>query len=86
MISFKFDQTWWRLATTGILKPIEALRQCIKKIIVTETVRNSHAIWIAIFLWKHGAHAKWIYRSEKQASPSKLYLEVKEVVFQMSKV
>ena len=25
--------------------------------------------WI-FFLWKHGAHAKWIYRSEKQTSPS----------------
>ena len=41
--------------------------------------------WI-FFLWKHGAHAKWIYRSEKQTSPSKLYLVVKEVIFQMSKV
>ena len=56
MISFKFDQTWWRLATTGILKPIEALRQCVKKIIVTETVRNSHAIWIEFFFCESMVH------------------------------
>ena len=56
MISFKFDQTWWRLVTTGILKPIEALRQCIKKIIETETVRNSHAIWIEFFFCESMVH------------------------------
>ena len=51
-----------------------------------DSEKQSCHLNLIFFLWKHGAHAKWIYRSEKQASPSKLYLEVKEVVFQMSKV